>query len=135
MDRDTIIILTLAVRLYRRLRQIGVYEMPIDTTGLKNKAMKLRAKIDSISTIYDKADTAASTHLSDLTTLEADITNMSDDLMSAVRTMGNGSSAGVAQEPPKQPPAVQQPEPQNNAPVTPASAPAVAQTATFQPAS
>lgn len=131
MDRDTIIALTLAVRVYRRLRELGIYDMPIDTSGLKNKAMKLRAKINRISEAYDGADSTAGKHLADLDTLDSDIGDMQADLESAVRIMGNGGGSGEVAEPIKQSPAVQPHEPQTNAPAASVSAPEVAQQATF----
>lgn len=133
MDRDTIIALTLAVRVYRRLRELGIYDMPIDTSGLKNKAMKLRAKINRISEAYDGADVTAGRHLADLDTLDSDIGDMQTDLEAAVRIMGNGGGSGEPKEPAKPAPAAQPHEPQVTASSAPVSAPEVAQSATFRP--
>jgi hypothetical protein len=96
MDRDTIIFLTFAVRLYRRLRELGVYDMPLELKGLKGKALNMRSNIERLNRAYDKFNELAPEHAADVEGLTSQVNNMNDDLSFAVNALGNSTVASGA---------------------------------------
>lgn len=110
MDRDTITALTIAVRVYRQLRAMGIYDMPLKW-NITAKATKARGIMDQISTEYDGFIETGSEHLADVKGLRSQVGDMKDDLQAAANVMGNGSgdvsgngtlkTADLPKEPPK----------------------------------
>lgn len=105
MDRETIIALTIAVRVYRKLRAMGVYDMPIKW-NVAGKAMKARGIMDQISAEYDGFIEQGGEHLADVKGLRGQVGDMQDDLSAAANVMGNGSGNGSGES--KEPPAEKQ---------------------------
>lgn len=93
MDRETIELLTLAVRLFRQLKAMGIYDMPIKW-NITAKATKARGLMDQISAEYDGFNEIGTEHLADVKGLRGQIGDMKDDLYAAANVMGNGLPAG-----------------------------------------
>jgi hypothetical protein len=114
VDRDTITALTIAIMVYRKLRQMGVYDMPIELKGIRGKAIKAAQNIERLNLAYDKFNEAAPAHAADVEGLAPQIESLSEDLTFAAQTLGNSvngsAGSGESTEQPKALPAVQQPE-------------------------
>lgn len=91
MDRDTITLLTVAVMVYRQLRTMGIYDMPIEIKGLKAKSMLARGNIDRINSAYDKFNEAAPAHAADVEGLASQIGQHHEDLEFAASMLGNST--------------------------------------------
>lgn len=111
MDRDTITALTVAVAVYRRLRQMGIYDMPIEMKGLKGKALKAGAMFDRVNKAYDKLIETGEAHATDVESLPGQFEAMQDDITFAVQTLGNSvNGSGESTEKAKTEPAITAPD-------------------------
>ena len=104
MNRDTIVLLTLAVRLYRHLRQTGIY---VEHKGLKSNVQKLMARMESLNRIAVDADQKGGQLETRLTDIATQIAAHVSDIDFATNVLGNSpleSEGSSVKEPPKEPP-------------------------------
>lgn len=92
MDRETIELLTLAVRLYRQLKAMGLYDMPIKW-NITGQATEARANMDAISRAYKKLNENARIHRTDVEGIASQVVNMQTDLEVAANILGNGGES------------------------------------------
>lgn len=92
MDRDTIIALTMMVRVYRELRNRGICDVPIELKGIKAKALAARANLDRINRAYDKFNEDAPSHAAEVESMAAQVDELNSDLSFATNLLGNSVS-------------------------------------------
>jgi hypothetical protein len=103
MDRDTIELLTLMVRIYRQLRTMGVYDVAIELKGLRANMMKLQARVDRLNSIAAGADEKGAMLESHLSDIHGQLGAHVDDIEFAANILGNSPPASDVLSKPLQP--------------------------------